>query len=48
MQIWGRLRFWEPHFSRFHAIFQKILQNSMLAPPPGRFALMENLGSAAA
>ena len=30
----GRVPPWEPKFFQFHAVFGKIWQNHMLAPPP--------------
>ena len=44
----GRAPPWAPKFFRFHAVFRKIWQNRMLAPPPGELAPpWGNPGSAA-
>ena len=46
----GALPHYGPKFSQFHAVFGKILQNRMLAPPPGGLASppTRNPGSAPA
>ena len=38
VKFWTRAPPWGSKFFQFHAVFRKIWQNRMLAPPPGELA----------